>query len=275
MSREFPMPAVFHWFDVVLLLWCGMLIGALAVFLLTGNAENISAFVKSNGLRIAILIAGFFLGAFAVFLFGSSSMGGIQGWASAGAAIGTVASTSLALYFSHRANRREDAKLDADRKDKSERAARYALLIDHELAVLYGQMEQRAIATRVVGANAQDLAYAIQVSVVGHQIVGLPVLEKLVDRLDVFPTEAAIKLGMVLTGVLQLQKNPPPDDPRIPLHVAAQIVGAVHDESVVLAVKALEARQVLRPILAPHVTVRNPLPTLPQVIADRARELHR
>jgi hypothetical protein len=68
--------------------------------------------------------------------------------------------------------------------------------------------------------------------------------------LDVFPIPVALRLGVVLSTVIQIHKNPPPKElPAFPFDIAVKLVTGVHDESIALAVKTHDARASIRTVL--------------------------
>jgi hypothetical protein len=152
---------------------------------------------------------------------------------------------------------------------------RLATLFDHELHLLCGIMVARAAATTDSYRTPDTCSDALQAIFYSHAKIGVPILEKLVDRLGVFKTKTAMDLGVVLTGVMQVQRNPPPEGfatgADVPYERALPSIAAVFEESVAIATFVQRARLAIHPKISR--VVRMPPPrSLPQFITDARAE---
>lgn len=156
-------------------------------------------------------------------------------------------------------------------RQRIDRAARLAILLDHELVMFYGSMIRRGLETAPNRRTAEHIEAAIEDFFESNRTLNLPMLDKFVDKLEAFPPEVAARLGFVLSAVMSAKANKPEPMP-MDAHIAAKILEVAHDESVVLAVRARGAIDVLRPCADKNITFPS-LGEIPQWIRERCEDL--
>lgn len=180
------------------------------------------------------------------------------GW-EAISAIGTMFAAVVALYMGLRAYLQESRRHERADRERTERMYILAFLLDYELFMTEGRFDGYLQATEPAYLQGVMDANAI-VTIVqnAHSAIGMPVMTRFIDLINIFPLDVAEKLAVPFSGWMQTRLNAPRDSlKQLPLPELHRLFAGSRQEAIAILHTLAGARLALRSCYRPGVIPLN------------------